>query len=159
MSILASFPKEKRLYNINCIYDLNTIKVKWESKKGLKLTIDEFNDKLNSSILELKLADNQKIPESKFRREFEHFFLHTKSQMFQDINNRNKYSIDYNIDENSATFTIMQADGDYDIYGIPVASKVGNGGGRPRRRATFRQRRLKRAAAKSRRRTRRTRRV
>ena len=153
MSILAYFPKEKRVYNINRILDLNTGIVKWESQKGPTLTGDKFNNVLTSSILELKLANDQKLPESGIQTEFEHFYLDVTSQMFKDPRN---YSIVYDTDTNSATFTIMPTTGKYNIFGIPVDSKGGNGrGGRPRRRSTFRQRRLKRTAAKSRRATRR----
>ena len=155
MSIQAYFPPEKRVYNINLILDLQTGKYKWESQKGPNLTGDEFNNVLRSSILELKLANGQKIPESGIRTEFEHFYLDVTSQMFKDQRN---YSIFYDTDTNSATFTIMPRTGHYNIYGIPVDSKGGNGrGGRSRRRSTFRQRRLKRTAAKSRRATRRRR--
>lgn len=153
MSIQAYFPPEKRVYNINLIFDLQTRNVKWESQKGPKLTGDEFNNVLKSSILELKLANSQNIPNSKISTEFEHFYLDVTSQMFKDQSN---YSIVYNTDTNSATFTIMPQSGKYNIYGFPVDSKSGNGrGGRPRRCSTFRQRRLKRPAAKSRRATRR----
>jgi hypothetical protein len=156
MSIQAYFPPEKRVYNINLIFDLQTRNVKWESQKGPKLTGDEFNNVLKSSILELKLANGQNIPNSKISTEFEHFYLDFTSQMFKDQSN---YSIVYNTDTNSATFTIMPQSGksgNYNIYGFPVDSKSGNGrGGRPRRCSTFRQRRLKRPAAKSRRATRR----
>lgn len=156
MSIQASFPPEKRVYNINLILDLQTRNVKWESQQGPNLTLDQFDNVLTSSILELKLANGQKIPNSKIVTEFEHFYLDVTSQMFNDQRN---YSIFYDTDTNSATFTIMPRTGNYNIYGYPVDSKGGNGrGGRPRRRSTFRQRRLKRTAAKSRRATRRTRR-
>jgi hypothetical protein len=157
MSIQAYFPPEKRVYNINLILDLKTGNVKWESQKGPNLTGDEFNNVLTSSVLELKLANGQKISNSKIQTEFEHFYLDVTSQMFKDQRN---YSIFYDTDTNSATFTIMPQTGHYNIYGIPDDSKGGNGrGGRPRRRSTFRQRRLKRPAAKSRRATRRTGRV
>jgi hypothetical protein len=163
MSIIqAYFPrKEERKYNINRIYDLNTHKVKWESKKGSNLTSDEFDNIVfssSTSILELILADNQKIPESKILSEYEHFYLAVTSQMFKKKSN---YSVVYNTDTNSATFTIMPQSGIYDIYGMPVVSKGGNGrGGRPRRRSTFRQRKVKRTTSKSSRHaTHRTRRV
>jgi hypothetical protein len=155
MSIQASFPQEKRVYNINLILDLQTRNVKWESQKGPKLTGDEFNNLLKSSILELKLANGQIIPNSKISTEFKDFFLDVTSQMFNNVRN---YSIVYNTDTNSATFTIMPQSGRYyNIYGIPGDSKGGNGrGGRSRRRSTFRQRILKLTAVKSRRATRRT---
>jgi len=157
MSIQAYFPRETRVYNINRIFDFKTGSVKWESQKGPNLTEDKFNNVLTSSILELKLANGQTIPESRIQTEFKHFYLDVTSQMFKDPRN---YSIVYDTDTNSATFTIMPKTGNYNIFGMPVVSNGGNGrGGRPRRRSTFRQRRLKRTTSKSRRATRRTRRV
>jgi len=167
-SIQAFFPKEERIYNINRIFDFEGRNVKWESKKGQNLTIDDFNNVLRSSILELELASGQEIPNvgtmgtMEIMKEYKHFLLRSDSKMFVDKNN---YSIDYNTDENSATFTIMpnpepdpkKPGKNYNIYGILDSSKgkKPNRGGRPRSRATFRQQRVKRAAAKSRRRTRR----
>jgi len=163
-SIRAFFPKIERIYNINRIFDFEGRNVIWESKKGTK---DRFDYILYSpSILELELASGQEIPNVGIMKEYKHFLLRSDSKMFFDTNN---YSIDYNTDENSATFTIMpnpepdpkKPGKDYDIYGILDSSKgkKPNRGGRPRSRATFRQQRVKRAAAKSRRTTRRTRRV
>lgn len=158
----AYFPSENRVYNINRIFDVNSNEVKWESKQRRILTHVEFNNLLKSSILELQIDDPQKIPPVKNRGivfEYEHFYLNTTtSQMFDDIDN---YSIKYDTSTNSATFTINKRDGKTKKHGVyninPVKLNSGQGG-RPRRRSTFRQRKLKRTAAKSRRATR-TRRV
>ena len=151
----AYFPPKNRVYNINRILDVNTYEDKWKSKTGIKLTQDDFVKLSSSSILELQI-DPQIIPSVRkygIVLEYNHFYLDaTTSQMFKDPGN---YSIEYNKDTNSATFTINKRDGMYNI--LPVNFKSGQGG-RPRRRSTFRQRKLKRTAAKSRRATR-TRRV
>lgn len=164
-TIQAYFPEEERKYNINRIFDLNR-NVIWESKKG---TEDQFNyiyspsPSPSPSIFELQLASGQKIPETRIIKEYEHFLLRSDSQMFKNTNN---YRIDYNTYENSATFTIKPMPKPKKLempitYGIEGVYIKPDGGGRHRSRATFRQQRVKRAAAKSRRatRTRRTRRV
>jgi hypothetical protein len=154
--IIAYFPKtEKRVYNINSIYDFTTGNLKWTSQKGENLTGDVFNNLLKSSILELKLADGQQIPTDKLRTEFEHFYIDNTSDMFSNIRH---YEIVYNTETNSAIFTIMpktvHANATYRIKDI-----INSRGGRPRHRSIFRQRRLKRTDAKSRRATHRHRRV
>lgn len=165
-TIQAYFPEEQRIYNINRIFDLNR-KVIWKSKEG---TEGQFNYIYSSpSIFELQLASGQKIPETGIIKEYEHFLLRSDSQMFKNPNN---YRIYYNTNENSATFTIMPTPKPmpkpkklempitYGIEGVYIKpdsfkGKKPDSGGRHRSRATFRQQRVKRAAAKSRRRTRR----
>ena len=151
MSIQARIPIKEKVYNIKNIYDAWTnspvSRVKWTSQKGNKLTEDQFNDLLQSSMLELELPPDQQIPTEIIQNEFNHFLINTDSTLFHKKEN---YTIEYNPAKNSATITIMSINqgNSYSIEGfyrdnILIA-------GRPRHRSIFRQRRLKRTAAKSR---------
>jgi hypothetical protein len=157
MSIHAYFPSEQTVYNINRIYESwytnPNGKLKWSSKTENKLTEDDFFALLNGSMVELEVPPDQEIPTGeRFPSQFKHFLVDTKSTLFTKGN----CEIEYKPDENSAIITIMSINAGKkygDIHGVwddQNKLTVVQSSGRPRHRSIFRQRRLKRTAAKSR---------